>query len=111
MTRIALWLGGMTAIAAPYAAWADGPGDGWAEGHMWSGGGWWMLGGPLMFIIVAAVVIALVVLAFRWIGGPSHSPGPGPRAERDPMDILKARFARGEIDREEYEERRRILEG
>jgi putative membrane protein len=28
---------------------------------------------------------------------------------RTPLDILKERFARGEIDKEEYEERRRTL--
>lgn len=33
----------------------------------------------------------------------------GPPAET-PLDILKQRFARGEITKEEYEERRRILE-
>lgn len=33
------------------------------------------------------------------------------RFEKDsPIDILKKRFARGEITREEYEERRRVLE-
>ena len=33
-----------------------------------------------------------------------------PRRAKTPMDILKERFARGEIDKEEFEERRRILE-
>jgi putative membrane protein len=28
---------------------------------------------------------------------------------RTPLDILKERFARGEIDKQEYEERRRVL--
>jgi putative membrane protein len=32
-----------------------------------------------------------------------------PELEEDAMDILKKRFARGEIEREEFEERQRII--
>ena len=65
---------------------------------------------PLFMILVLAVVIAVAVLLVRWLGGPWHGPAshqspPG----RAPLDILKERFARGEIDKEEFEERRRML--
>jgi putative membrane protein len=36
--------------------------------------------------------------------------GPGPRPD-DPLEILRQRYARGEIDDEEYERRRRTLSG
>jgi putative membrane protein len=46
----------------------------------------------------------------RWLGSSEHSPfrhaSPGARS---PLDILKERLARGEIDIAEYEERRRAL--
>lgn len=81
--------------------------------HMmwWDGGGYWMFLGPLFMILTLVVVIAAVALLVQWLGGsgqglqpPRHLP-PG----RTPLDILKERFAKGEIDKEEFEERRRIL--
>lgn len=70
-----------------------------------------MVFGPLFMILVLAVVVAIAVLLVRWLGGPWHSlqsPHQLP-AGRTPLDILKERFARGEIDKEEFEERRRVL--
>ena len=52
--------------------------------------------------------VLLVVRAF--FGGPWHGAPPyqGPPS-RTPLDILKERFARGEIDKQDFEERRRVL--
>lgn len=76
-------------------------------------GGWYgmMVFGPLFMILVLAVVVAIVVLLVRWLGGPWHSFQPPHQLPpgRTPLDILKERFARGEIDKEEFEERRRVL--
>ncbi len=69
-----------------------------------------MIFGPLFMILFLAVVIAAVVLLFRWLGGPWQATMP-PHAppSRTSLDILKERFARGEIDKDEFEERRRVL--
>lgn len=74
---------------------------------MWGWGWSAMIFGPLFMIVVFALVIAVVVLLVRWLAGPwsAHQPPPS----RTALDILKERFARGEIDKEEFEERRRIL--
>ena len=80
--------------------------------HMWGGGGWmgWFVG-PVMMVAMIAVVVAVVVLVIRWLGGPGRgSVHPPASPEKTPLDILKERYARGEIDKEEYEERRRVLE-
>ena len=75
---------------------------------MWWGGGWYaMIFGPLFMILVIAAIVALVLVFTRSLGGPWH--GSPPAMGRTPLDILKERFARGEIDKQEYEERRRVL--
>ena len=81
--------------------------------HGWDGGWGYMLFGPLMMIVAVALVVVLAVLAVRWLGGPGTSQGAAPTASppsRSPLDILKERFARGEIDKAEFEERQRVLE-
>ncbi len=77
--------------------------------HMWSGGwhGWFF--GPIMMIVFIAVVVVVVVLLVRWLGGAGHGGAPHATLGKAPLDILKERFARGEIDKEEFEERRRVL--
>jgi len=72
---------------------------------MWDG----MFIAPIMMIAFLAVAVAVVVLIVRWLGGGPHGVALRPPAERDPLDILKERFARGEIEKEEFEERRRLL--
>lgn len=102
----------------PGAVWAQAPTDadryawgphmmGWGPHMVGWGGGWYaMILGPLFMILFLAVAVLLV----RWLGGPWQGTLPPPsQPGRTPLDILKERFARGEIDKEEFEERRRIL--
>jgi putative membrane protein len=103
------------AALLPIGAWAQPSSDpdryAYGPHMMWWGGGWYgMFLGPLFMILVFGAIIAVAVLLVRWLGGPGHGSAPhyGP-PQRTPLDILKERFARGEIDREEFEERRRVL--
>ncbi len=72
-------------------------------------GGWGMILGPFMMIALLAIVIAVVVLLVRWLGGVSHHQGYHPTPSKTALDILRERFARGEIDKQEFEDRRRVL--
>jgi putative membrane protein len=69
-------------------------------------------GGALMMLAMILFwigVVALVVLGARWLlrrGDLSRKDG-----AEDPLRILERRFAAGEIDREEFEQRRRTLLG
>ena len=77
--------------------------------HMWDGNMGWFFG-PLMMIVFIAALVAIVILLVRWLGGPSHGNGLQAPKARAPLEILTERFARGEIDKQEFEERRRVLE-
>ncbi|HEX9770367.1 MAG TPA: SHOCT domain-containing protein [Kiloniellales bacterium] len=108
MMRPILWLATLLCFAAPAAALAQQP-QGYGPYMMWDGGwhGWFF--GPIMMIVFFAVAVAVVVLLVRWLGGPGHGGGWHAPPGKTPLDILKERFARGEIDKEEFEERRRLL--
>lgn len=60
----------------------------------------------ILFMVVAVVAIVLLV---RSISGAGHAGVPHPPPGKTPLDILKERFAHGEIDQAEFEERRKIL--
>ncbi len=95
-------------LGASSAAWAQQQSGPYYGPHMWSGG-LMMIVGPLMMIVFIAAVVAVVVLMVRWLGGPGHGTAAYSPPGRTSLDILKERYARGEIDKEEFEERRRVL--
>lgn len=70
-------------------------------------GGWLLM--TVMMLAFWALVIVAVVAIFRGIGKPADT-GQRPTG-REPLDILQERFARGEIEAEEYEARARVLRG
>jgi len=81
----------------------------WEHPYMMGGGGWLaMIFGPIFVLVPLVVLVVVVIFAARWAWGPWRAGGDRP-LERTPLDILKERFASGEIDKEEYEERRRVL--
>ncbi len=104
MNRLSLW--GATLLGTltlPWLAWADVAGEGThGYGHMWGGGAHWIFG-PVMMILFVGLIVAVVVLIVRWLGGA----GARPKAAQD---ILEERFARGEIDKDEFEARRQALQ-
>jgi|SRR5581483_6663833 len=86
---------------------AQGPGP-W-QMHDWMGWGWggmWL--GPLFMVVLLALVIVGIAGLVRWLAG-SATQGAG--RERTARDVLDERYARGEIDREEYLRRRDDLAG
>ncbi len=80
--------------------------------------GWWGIG--VGMVLFWGLVIVGIVLLVRWAGGWNRHeqvpppPGPPPAAPAPPdqaQRLLDERFARGEIDEDEYRRRREVLRG
>jgi putative membrane protein len=70
----------------------------------------WLVG-VLIIVLFWALVIAAIVLAIRWlIRADRRGSHEGP-ATPDALEILRQRYARGEIDEAEYERRKTVLKG
>lgn len=67
--------------------------------------GWFGMGAGLLVLVV---VIVLVVWLIVRLTGPGARPG-GPPADEAAEDLLRRRFAAGEIDAEEYQRRLGVL--
>ena len=74
--------------------------------HEWGWGGMWF--GPLLMLAVIALVVGLVVLLVRLLGGERGLPSAATRTARE---VLDERYARGDIDRDEYLKRRQDISG
>jgi len=88
------------AAMAQERSWEWGPGmhpGPW----MWGAGGLLMM---LMMLVFWGVVIAAIVIGLRWLVSQGRRQQPD-RA----LDILRERYARGELSKEEFEARRQDL--
>ena len=79
-----------------------GPGMMGGYGMGW-GFGWFFM------LLWWALIIAGIVVLVRWLAGTSRDSHN--IAGKTALDILKERYARGEINRETYEQMRRDLTG
>jgi len=95
-----------TMAGAPLAyAQGYGYGPGMMGGYGWGGG--WGFGMIGMLLWWALIILGIVLLA-KWIFG--GAAGRGGHESRDrSLDILKERYARGEIDKKEFEDKKRDL--
>jgi len=75
----------------------------WPYGY---GPGWgWMIGGWLMMLVFWALVIIGIVALVGYLNGRSVTV---PRKETEaPLDILRRRYAAGQISKEQFDEMKR----
>ncbi len=84
----------------------------------WQNGGWGMMGSnmmggygtmflmPILWIVIIGLIIWAVVAL---VGGSTESRGPGSLKRDSALEILKSRYARGEINKKEYDEKKKDL--
>jgi putative membrane protein len=88
---------------------------------MWGGGSGWGGAGEAIMVVVMLAVLALIVVGIILLvkgltrhdhiqPGPPQGPPPSP-SSRGALQVLEDRYARGEIDREEFLQRKQDLLG
>lgn len=109
-------------ILAPTAALAQVSNDtdwtvcqGWFQnmmGYGWPmmGGGWWGAGGAIVGLIFWILIIIVIAYVIRALMRGSHFNGMHHMTPEDSaLKILKERYAKGEINKQEYEEKMKDL--
>ena len=105
MERLGIWLALLAILLVPRSAWAQERVYEWHWGMhpMWGVLG---LGMMLMMLLFWAVLITGTVFGIRWLVAQGRAPG-----KDTALEILRERYARGEINRDEFEARKRDLAG
>ncbi len=114
---MALFVGGKMLLISAASAFAQvGPGQGPREDHMyypWGGmmGGGWL--GMAFHVVILILILIALVLVVKWLLVQSSSSKREDKALREQpdraMELLKERYAGGEIDREEFEQKKQDL--
>jgi putative membrane protein len=90
------------AVGVPIAQMGDGWDMGWGTG--------WGIAMMVAMLLFLALVIVGAVWLIRYLIRESEGSRPEHRAQASAVEVLERRFAEGEIDIDEYRERRSVLE-
>jgi putative membrane protein len=68
-----------------------------------------MIFGPFMMVLWLVVLVVVVAAVLRWLHGGAASPLSFTGNRKRALEVLEERFARGEIDKDEFQEKKRLL--
>ena len=74
--------------------------------HPWGWGFGWWFGGMIMMVLFWIVVVVGIVALIKWL----FSQSPGKRSSQSALEILKNRYARGEITKKEFENMKKDID-
>jgi len=96
-----VWLASLFTLASSTVVMAQGYYDhhGWGMMNSW-------FGGAIMWIIIFLLILLVVYLFIRVTRGPS---APYEAGRETPLDIVKKRYAKGEISKAQFEEMKKDL--
>ena len=89
-------------LASSYAHWTDSR-DWGMHGPGMMGWGW------IFMIIFWGLIIVGLIFLIRWLAGLSRSRALYDKTHDSALEILKQRYAKGEINKDEFEEKKRDL--
>lgn len=107
--KTALIVGGVIIALIIVLPWALGliwGGQGYGYGMMGGFGWMWLM--PIFWIVFLGLIIWGVVALARGVSQPGSSDSASSRPD-SALEVLKKRYARGEINKEEYEEKKKDL--
>src|SRR5689334_19181125 len=119
MNRIAYFSMYLSSVLVPLSAFAQQPGpqqhqwDWPGHWHMWGGGVfWWIF--PLLMLLMMLLCLAMFFGGHKRFHQPgSHQSSNGSRDDPtySALRILNDRYAKGEIKRDEYDEKKAVILG
>jgi putative membrane protein len=78
---------------------------------MWEWYGTGMMGGGFMWLFWILIIFVIVLLIRAARGNSSSNEQRANQQRETPLEILEKRYARGEIDEEEFQRRKKELSG
>jgi putative membrane protein len=85
-----------------------GYGGGMWPGMMWGYGAGWLM--AIFNIVFWVVLIVAIVYFIKWLSASSKQKGNEKRGD-SALEILRERYAKGEIGKDEFEEKKKALKG